>query len=748
MYESNYSTDKQILTNGDSKLSKNQFSKSLTSFHTKKNISKNISSQNPPKKSGLIKQDKSVKNKRVYLSSKKAKALNYLQLNLISPQNNFINDLNKQEIDENKKKKIYNAPSSVQRSYKYQNCYILNNLNNYQSNVIQGDLLKTNNNKYTDNKLSDSIEKYNDNEIIIDNNSKNHSYNNNENDKTNGASSNINENNSLIQPSINGLNTITFNINNNFNNCYNNYNTNNNTNKNIDYIQFNGFMNINGYEGNNKSVRNSNDHIIFDARDKILNKLEESDKDNYKNMIINIETDNKVINNKRSALLKDRSKNKSKSKPNFFSNASVTCSVPNLNQDNIKKSQKTSNYNEKNDIYDINRKYIYETMDNIIRNDENNFMRTKNIYKFNNKKNNFNNNRNSNNKNSEIEITKSLNNLESAKKNQVEKENTNIANVKTKDNIKTSNEQYQTYMGSFRNSNKMIKVNMIDNKKSQNDEGNLYNNTQNVNPQKIGFKNNDKSSNNLKSYVDKNENKSLYGCKRYNKKNNSKSNKNINIINNNKSKYSDKNKNNKNILIQTYNNLKKEKGENENIKQKEGINHNNYNEPNYNNELQTKSVNSLNCYSKKSNIIPLTRENSITYIRKKSLNMKVYNNTNNDNKSSRPSAIKHKKNYSISSSCYNTQRYLNEPKIDSKNKSIKKGNIYPSKNEGNIINANEEKTIVIPEYKIKLENIKSRINNLLNIYSLLALRSLKNPSIELNNNRENIKNFDNKEEEY
>ena len=144
----------------------------------------------------------------------------------------------------------------------------------------------------------------------------------------------------------------------------------------------------------------------------------------------------------------------------------------------------------------------------------------------------------------------------------------------------------------------------------------------------------------------------------------------------------------------------------------------------------------------------LTRENSITYIRKKSLNMKVYNNTNNNYISSRPSAIKHKKNYSISSSCYNTQRYLNEPKIDSKNKSIKKGNLYSSKNDGNIINANEEKTIVIPEYKIKLENIKSRINNLLNIYSLLALRSLKSPNGEHNNDREIINNFDNKDEEY
>ena len=143
MYEANYSNEKQNITNGDSKLTKNAFTKSLTSFHTKKPISKNFPNQPVQKKSSLIKQDKSVKNKRVYLSSKKAKALNYLKLNSISPQNNLINDMNKQDSNEPlQKDKIYNAPSSVQRSYKYQNCYILNNLNNYQPNVIPSSLTK------------------------------------------------------------------------------------------------------------------------------------------------------------------------------------------------------------------------------------------------------------------------------------------------------------------------------------------------------------------------------------------------------------------------------------------------------------------------------------------------------------------------------------------------------------------------------------------------------------------------------
>ena len=753
MYEVNYSSEKQLLTNGDSKLTKNQFTKSLTSFHTKKSISKNISTQNPPKKSSLIKQDKSVKNKRVYLSSKKAKALNYLKLNPISPQNEFINELNKQESnDPLQKNKIFNAPSSVQRSYKYENCYILNNLNNYQPHVIPGSITKTKNteDKYVDKKLSESIEKYNDNDNIIElnnNTNNNNSYTTSENRKTNGASSNINEineNNSLIQPSINGLNTITFNINNNYNNCYNNYEM-NNYNKKSAFIQFNGYMNINGYEGmNNKSVCNSNEY----SKEKNINKLEESLKDNLKNININIETNNKVINNKRSNLFKGKSKNKAKSKQSAYSNTASTNSVTNFNLNNFKKSQKSFNLNEKTEN-NYNKNYIYETMDNIMHNDDNNLPRSKNVYKFNkfnNKKITLN-KRNFNYKENEIENTKSLNSLESSQKNQMEKNN----DKKLKDNNKENENPYQTYSGSFRNNNKMIKVNMIDTKKSAMDKiNNEFTNEENINSQKTAFKNNNKSTNNLKTLVDKYENKNSYGCKKFNKKNNSQSNKKINIINNNKTKFTEKNKNAKNILIQTYNNFKKGKDEDENIINiKEDINQTNYNEPNFNsNELQTKSVNCLNCYTKKNNIIPLTRENSITYVRKKSLNMKIYNNvTKNNFLSSRPSAFKHKKNYSISSSCFNTQRNFNEQKIDSKNKPNKKSIIYSPKNGINKINL-DEKTIAMPEYKIKLENIKSRINNLLNIYSLLALRALNVPSGDHSGDKlDNIENID-KNEEY
>ena len=373
-----------------------------------------------------------------------------------------------------------------------------------------------------------------------------------------------------------------------------------------------------------------------------------------------------------------------------------------------------------------------------MQNEDNNFIRTKNIYKFNNKKINSNNPRNFERKSNEVDNTKSKNSSISDLKNQKEisKDKNNIINNKHKDSNSEINSQYQTYSGSFRNNNKMIRVNMIEGKKNNNIISD--NNLQNVNQQKIGFKNNNKSSNNIKISLDKSDNKNIYGSKKYNKKNNSESNKKINIINNNKAKYNNKNKNNKNILIQTYNEFKKGKNE-ENINEKGDINQTTYNESNYKNDFQTKSVNCLDCYTKKSNIIPLTRENSITYVRKKSLNMKMYNNENENNNliSNRAPAFKHKKNYSISTSGYNSQRYLNEVKIDLKNnKNNKKNFVYSPKNDVNKIN---EKTVVIPEYQIKLENIKSRINNLLNVYSLLALRSL-NISNEDNNNN-NHDNF-------
>lgn len=60
--------ENQLLNSNNKKLSNNQFTKSLTSFHTKKPLSNNLPHQSTTKKVGLSKKEKSAKNKKVYLS--------------------------------------------------------------------------------------------------------------------------------------------------------------------------------------------------------------------------------------------------------------------------------------------------------------------------------------------------------------------------------------------------------------------------------------------------------------------------------------------------------------------------------------------------------------------------------------------------------------------------------------------------------------------------------------------------------
>ena len=60
--------EKQTLQNENKKLSHNQLTKPLTLFHTKKTFSKNTTQQNSTKKTGPLKQEKSFKNKKAFLS--------------------------------------------------------------------------------------------------------------------------------------------------------------------------------------------------------------------------------------------------------------------------------------------------------------------------------------------------------------------------------------------------------------------------------------------------------------------------------------------------------------------------------------------------------------------------------------------------------------------------------------------------------------------------------------------------------
>ena len=147
----------------------------------------------------------------------------------------------------------------------------------------------------------------------------------------------------------------------------------------------------------------------------------------------------------------------------------------------------------------------------------------------------------------------------------------------------------------------------------------------------------------------------------------------------------------------------------------------NYNKLNKNSSLSNITSN-LNL-----NDFQTNRDRSTAYIKKKSSKINLQNNGCNNYvaTTNRVTCFKQKKKYSISQSCFNTQRSIKENKVKDKNNN-KSNYLYSPKN-----NKIENKTFAIPEYKVKLENLKSRITNLLNIYSLLAL---KNINISTNNN--------------
>ena len=308
MYQTQDDNQRQSISNGDSKLVQSKFTKSLTSFHKK---------SNPMKKTGPIKTDKNIKNKKVYFSSKKQNNLGFIITNPISPVNNY----KFKGIYNNNPIRTTNIPNSAKREYDYKNGYILNNINNYEANIII-------NNQRKENKCISLNEKKMKNKInnISNNNSKNISK------KTNGASNNYINNNSLIRSSENFLNTIAITYNNNENN-------------------------INGglysYK-NNKSISNLNDLQDFSSRNKIMKKIKDKNNQN-----INKNKNNSLKKaNTNSKFKSDISKNTNKSSSNQNNNSS---SVTNSNN-NIYKSQnieKIENTNTQNEIIDDSEKIDY-----------------------------------------------------------------------------------------------------------------------------------------------------------------------------------------------------------------------------------------------------------------------------------------------------------------------------------------------------------------------------------------------------
>ena len=245
------------------------------------------------------------------------------------------------------------------------------------------------------------------------------------------------------------------------------------------------------------------------------------------------------------------------------------------------------------------------------------------------------------------------------------------------DNLMKEKEN-QTY-SLFYNKNDIIKVNIVKNNEKNNNRG-IY--TKSNNKSSTNLKTNLKNNNHLKNSTDYpkiREKHLLYSLS------NTNSEKNLNK------------------LIRTNNN--------DNIRLSTNI------------SKSTKNTLSIKIYlpgyhnKKKSNIKKY--QQSFNNIKNPKDNIKIDINRSLD--------IKQKKFYSISSRV-NTHRSSQENKNNQKNKNININIDLCSKKKNISLKKCGNNSVFVPEYKIKLENIKSRIYKLLNIYSLIALKSINNNS--------------------
>lgn len=580
--------------------------------------------------------------------------------------------------------RISNALSTENRSTKYHNCEVLNNLNNYKPNVIMGN--KTTKNKDIANK-----------NIIHEKNSSS--------SKANGAShNNIDNYINIISSPATCLNTIGISL----------FNTNNISNENsiqTNYIKYNNGTNLNDISSFSRNQLNKK---IKDINNKIGNIKKEinsiKSQYNYYNTqrVSKLNSDSK----KRSNLIYNSNKANNKDKKDV---KSLMNSINNningnndLNENQYLEQDKKDNIT-KNEKNKFNSEINYKTVDG---DDNGGDMREELLHLGDINNNLITKNNNKRNKDANGEVIGSLNSLISMK---------SFNNINNDNNIEERNNEnngeniddigYQTYTTPFRNF--IIKVNMIekDNPKKKNE--------------------------NTKSVIIENDTKNM---KLLNKNNNeTKSSPNLKTGDNNM-KINDK----KNLMIKT--NLKcDEIIELNKLNEKKNDFATDFNYENniiyFSNELKScknenlnRVINSINF-----NIYPLSRDSSKTYIKKKSSNENVSNYMNNEkinmiNNTSRSSVNKPKKNYSISSSYDKTQKNNKDINL-MKYKNNKKYNYLYSPKRNQIGKSLNSKSVFIKEDKVKLDNIKSRVTELLNVYSLLALRAL-NDIAENNENKE------------
>ena len=523
--------------------------------------------------------------------------------------------------------------------------------------------------------------------------------------KANGAShNNIDNYINIISSPATCLNTIGISL----------FNTNNISNENsiqTNYIKYNNGTNLNDISSFSRNQLNKK---IKDINNKI---------GNIKKEINSIKSQYNYYNTQRVSKLNSDSKKRS----NLIYNSNK---ANNKDKKDVKSSMNSinNNINGNNDLNE-NQYLEQDKKDNITKNEKNKFnseinyktvdgddnggdMREELLHLGDINNNLITKNNNKRNKDANGEVIGSLNSLISMKF---------FNNINNDNNIEERNNEnngeniddigYQTYTTPFRNF--IIKVNMIekDNPKKKNE--------------------------NTKSVIIENDTKNM---KLLNKNNNeTKSSPNLKTGDNNM-KINDK----KNLMIKT--NLKcDEIIELNKLNEKKNDFATDFNYENniiyFSNELKScknenlnRVINSINF-----NIYPLSRDSSKTYIKKKSSNENVSNYMNNEkinmiNNTSRSSVNKPKKNYSISSSYDKTQKNNKDINL-MKYKNNKKYNYLYSPKRNQIGKSLNSKSVFIKEDKVKLDNIKSRVTELLNVYSLLALRAL-NDIAENNENKE------------
>ena len=520
------------------------------------------------------------------------------------------------------------------------------------------------------------------------------------------------------------------------------------------YIRFNGLNSSNDLSFSNNMCMNSiNELSCFNARNKKNKKFKDkiNNIENVEKEIFSLKNQNNSNNIKVSSLFKTKYNVKSKSINDIYFNStyynnsnkksyksSFTNNSINLNS-NMKQNESNGNYK---DIYETNyinlnlnkklfdlkfkstnsfsnlnsQDFLSETVQRIpIREKIINNLND-NLLVVNNKK----------NKKQVRNIFNSLNNIKSynsLSNNGEDNINENISNI--------NNIGFQTYNIPFRKN--VIKVNII-----EKDNNQIKNNKEKT--KTLDKESDSISSKTIKSVIFMNKNK--YGNK-------IPSNLKTNINDNSKKKEKKvlfidneiKIKKNKKKLI--YDNNEKDEIE----KIREEIIKNNEKQKELsaflnkkNNIICLKSnmginsnrvINTLNF-----NIFPFNRSENKTYMKKKYSNINISNNIfngniNYSNSTNRSSVLKHKKSNSISLNYYDIQRNDKE-KINLKNNNYKNNHLF-SPNKKKIGKFPKNKSIVVPEYRIKLNNIKSRVADLLNIYSLLAIRSINITNESLGN---------------